>query len=190
MACDVHGDFDTGAYASWGPTVANRVPVHAIGPLCRAELSRTWGAAFFTNGPPAGAFRGFGVPQAAIAHEAMMDELADKLGIDRLEFRHRNALRDGDTTATGQKLEHSASASPQCLEALRPHWQTAQAEVAAFNARGGPHAARRRHRLHVVRHRQHLDVEPLAMRVGLAPDGTLTLLQRRGRYRPGHQHRS
>ena len=63
---------------------------------------RTWGEAFFTNGPPAGAFRGFGVPQAAIAHEAMMDELADKLGIDRLEFRHRNALRAGDATATGQ----------------------------------------------------------------------------------------
>jgi len=78
MACDVTATFDTGAYASWGPTVANRVPVNAMGPYAvaqRAELGR----GLLTNGPPAGAFRGFGVPQAAIAHEAMMDELADKL---------------------------------------------------------------------------------------------------------------
>ncbi|HZY53647.1 MAG TPA: molybdopterin cofactor-binding domain-containing protein, partial [Reyranella sp.] len=80
MACDVTAVFDTGAYASWGPTVANRVPVHAMGPYFVPNV-RTWGEAFFTNGPPAGAFRGFGVPQAAIAHEAMMDQLADQLGI-------------------------------------------------------------------------------------------------------------
>ena len=79
LACDVTATFDTGAYASWGPTVANRVPVHAMGPYAVPNV-RTWGEAFFTNGPPAGAFRGFGVPQAAIAHEAMMDELADRLG--------------------------------------------------------------------------------------------------------------
>jgi CO/xanthine dehydrogenase Mo-binding subunit len=80
LACEVTATFDTGAYASWGPTVANRVPVHAMGPYAVSNV-RTWGEAFFTNGPPAGAFRGFGVPQAAIAHEAMMDELADRLGI-------------------------------------------------------------------------------------------------------------
>ena len=99
LACEVTANFDTGAYASWGPTVANRVPVHAMGPY-RVPNVRTWGDAWFTNAPPSGAFRGFGVPQAAIAHEAMMDELADKLGIDRLEFRLRNALarrrHDGD----------------------------------------------------------------------------------------------
>jgi aldehyde oxidoreductase len=135
VACDVTATFDTGAYASWGPTVANRVPVHAMGPYAMPHV-RTWGEAFFTNGPPAGAFRGFGVPQAAIAHEAMMDSLADKLSIDRLEFRHRNALRAGDTTACGQKLEHSAGLA-ECLEALRPHWKKAQADVATFNAKGG-----------------------------------------------------
>jgi CO/xanthine dehydrogenase Mo-binding subunit/aerobic-type carbon monoxide dehydrogenase small subunit (CoxS/CutS family) len=123
LACDVTATFDTGAYASWGPTVASRVPVHAMGPYAVPNVS-TWGEAFFSNGPPAGAFRGFGVPQAAIAHEAMMDELADKLGIDRLEFRHRNALRVGDVTASGQKLDHSAGLAA-CLEALRPHWTKA-----------------------------------------------------------------
>lgn len=173
LACDVTATFDTGAYASWGPTVANRVPVHAMGPYAVPNV-RTWGEAFFTNGPPAGAFRGFGVPQAAIAHEAMMDELADRLGIDRLEFRHRNALRAGDTTATGQKLEHSAGLA-QCLEALRPHWRKAQEEVAAFNAKDGP----RRRGVGIGCMWYGIGntsmSNPSRMRVGLAADGTLTL---------------
>ncbi|GEP59333.1 molybdopterin-dependent oxidoreductase [Reyranella soli] len=173
LACEVTASFDTGAYASWGPTVANRVPVHAMGPY-RVPNVRTWGDAWFTNAPPSGAFRGFGVPQAAIAHEAMMDELADKLGIDRLEFRHRNALRVGDTTATGQTLAHSAGLA-QCLDALRPHWRKAQDEIAIFNAPGGPK-------------RRGVGVgcmwygigntsmsNPSRMRVGLSPAGTLTL---------------
>src|SRR5258706_1905790 len=97
LACDVTADFDTGAYASWGPTVANRVPVHATGPYAVPHvLART--RAIYTNCPPAGAFRGFGVPQAAIAHETLMDDLAAQLGIDPLEFRHINAIRVGDTT--------------------------------------------------------------------------------------------
>ncbi len=173
ISCDVRATFDTGAYASWGPTVANRVPVHAMGPYAVPNV-RTWGEAFFTNGPPAGAFRGFGVPQAAIAHEAMIDELADATGIDRLEFRHRNALRVGDTTATGQVLAHSAGLA-QCLDALRPAWREAQEKAAAFNAEGGPH-------------RRGVGVgcmwygigntsmsNPSRMRVGLSPAGSLTL---------------
>ena len=130
-----HGDFNTGAYASWGPTVANRVPVHAMGPYqVQAALCTT--RAIYTNDPPAGAFRGFGVPQAAIVHEALMDMLAEKLGIDALEFRHRNALKAGSTTATGQTLAASAGL-PACLEALRPQWRALRAEAEAFN-RGSP----------------------------------------------------
>jgi len=173
LACDVTATFDTGAYASWGPTVANRVPVHAMGPYAIPNV-RTWGEAFFTNGPPAGAFRGFGVPQAAIAHEAMMDELADRLGIDRLEFRHRNALRAGDTTATGQTLAHSAGLA-QCLDALRPHWRAAHEAIAAFNAHGGP----RRRGIGVGCMWYGIGntsmSNPSRMRVGLSPAGTLTL---------------
>ncbi len=133
VACEVDAEFDTGAYASWGPTVATRVPIHATGPYCVPHV-RTRGRGFFTHCHPSGAFRGFGVPQGAIAHEAIMDELADKVGIDRLEFRLRNALKAGDATATGQVLEHSAGL-PECLEALRPHWKRAQKEIAAFNAK-------------------------------------------------------
>jgi aldehyde oxidoreductase len=173
VACDVTASFDTGAYASWGPTVANRVPVHAMGPYAVPHV-KTWGEAFFTNGPPAGAFRGFGVPQAAIAHEAMMDTLADRLGIDRLEFRHRNALRAGDTTACGQKLEHSAGLV-RCLDALRPHWKKAQTKVAAFNTRGG--IKRRGVGIGCMWYGigNTSMSNPSRMRVGLAAGGTLTL---------------
>jgi CO/xanthine dehydrogenase Mo-binding subunit/aerobic-type carbon monoxide dehydrogenase small subunit (CoxS/CutS family) len=173
VACDVSATFDTGAYASWGPTVANRVPVHATGPYAVPNV-RTWGEAFFTNGPPAGAFRGFGVPQAAIAHEAMMDRLADQLGIDRLEFRHRNALRVGDVTACGQKLDHSAGLA-QCLEALRAPWRKAQAEIAVFNSKDG--VKRRGVGIGCMWYGigNTSMSNPSTMRVGLAADGALTL---------------
>ena len=128
--------FDTGAYASWGPTVAGRVPVHATGPYAVPAVSAR-GRAIYTNGPPAGAFRGFGVPQAAIAHEALMDDLAARLGMDRLELRLKNALRVGDATATGQVLEASAGLAP-CLEALKPRWQRALDDSARANAQDGP----------------------------------------------------
>jgi len=140
LGCDGEGrlqafaavaDFDTGAYASWGPAVAGRVPVHAMGPY-RVPHVAVRGRALLTNGPPSGAFRGFGVPQAAIAHEALMDDLAERLGIDRLAFRLRNALRTGDVTATGQRLAASVGLVA-CLEALRPRWQQLLEATAEFN---------------------------------------------------------
>jgi aldehyde oxidoreductase len=135
-----HGDYDTGAYASWGPTVANRVPVHATGPYAVPNVHCTT-AAIHTNGPPSGAFRGFGVPQASVAGEALMDMLADQLGLDKLAFRRRNALGVGSTIATGQVLGEGA-ALPECLDALRPYWQDMLAEAAAFNANGPAHLRR------------------------------------------------
>jgi CO/xanthine dehydrogenase Mo-binding subunit len=135
LALDFEGIYDTGAYASWGPTVAGRVPVHATGPY-RVPNVRARARAVHTHQPPSGAFRGFGVPQAAIAQEALWDRLADACGLDRLEFRIRNALVAGDVTATGQRLEHSAG-QRLCLEALRPAWAELRAEAAARNARGG-----------------------------------------------------
>ena len=135
-----HGDFDTGAYASWGPTVANRVPVHAMGPY-EVPNVRCTTAAIHTNGPPSGAFRGFGVPQASIAGEALMDMLAGRLGVDPLAFRRRNALGVGSTIATGQVLGEGA-ALPECLDALRPHWRDLQAQAADFNAGAPPHLRR------------------------------------------------
>ncbi len=123
---EVTGLFDTGAYASWGPTVANRVPVHASGPY-RMPHYRASARAVHTHNPISGAFRGFGVPQAAIWQETAFDLLAEKARIDRLEFRLMNCLRDGDATVTGQVLATTGIAT--CLEALRPHWAQALAET-------------------------------------------------------------
>ena len=133
VAVDFAGDFNTGAYASWGSTVANRVPVHASGPYAVANV-RALTRAVYTNNAIAGAFRGFGVPQACIATEALMDALAEKAGIDRLEFRHRNAIRVGHTTATGQLLNASAGLD-KCIDALRAVWEKAKLDARAFNER-------------------------------------------------------
>jgi CO/xanthine dehydrogenase Mo-binding subunit len=98
-------------------------------PAVRAE-----GRAIYTNETPAGAFRGFGVPQAVIATETLLDELAEKLGIDALELRHRNAIRVGDRTTTGQVIAASAGLVA-CLDALRPRWHQARKAAEAANRR-------------------------------------------------------
>jgi len=125
------GEFNTGAYASWGPTVATRVPLHASGPY-RVPHYLAEAHAIHTSGPTAGAFRGFGVPQATILQEILMDRLALALDIDRLQIRRRNALHDGDRTVCGQQLYGVGIA--ECLDALAPAWQEAVPRVAAFNA--------------------------------------------------------
>jgi len=82
---------------------------------------------------PAGAFRGFGVPQAAIAQEQLYDDLANKIGMDRLEFRILNALEDRMPTVTGQVLSEGVGIRA-CLEALRAAWKSSRESAAAFNA--------------------------------------------------------
>jgi len=163
------GDFDTGAYASWGPTVANRVPVHATGPYHVPHV-RALSRALHTNNPPSGAFRGFGVPQAAIAHEALMDMLADQCGMDRLEFRWLNAIRAGDATATGQVLTSSAGLAA-CLEALRPDW----IEALARRVTSGP----MRRGIGVACMWYGIGntslANPSTMRIGLKPNGRVML---------------
>ncbi len=172
-AVDFHADFNTGAYASWGPTVANRVPVHASGPYLVPNV-RAVGRAIYTNETPAGAFRGFGVPQTAVATETLLDELAEKLGIDALEFRLLNALRPGHATATGQVLAASVGLVP-CLEALRPRWRAARAAAARFNREPG--AIRRGVGLAAMWYGigNTSMSNPSTMRVGLDRDGALTL---------------
>ena len=97
---------DTGAYASLGEKVLTRATTHSSGPYdiphARADCY-----AMYTNNPPAGAFRGFGVIQSAFAVESMMDTLAERLGVDRVELRRMNALRVGSVTNTGQLLSSS-----------------------------------------------------------------------------------
>src|SRR5579862_966630 len=128
---DFAADFNTGAYSSWGPTVAFRVPVHASGPY-QVPHYRALTRAVHTNSVPAGAFRGFGVPQTAIAQEQLYDDLADKVGMDRLEFRILNALENDTPTVTGQILGEGVGIRA-CFEALRPRWKSARAQAAGFN---------------------------------------------------------
>jgi aldehyde oxidoreductase len=125
------GVFNTGAYASWGPTVANRVPVHASGPYLTPNY-RAHTTGVYTHSAPAGAFRGFGVPQAAIAQECVFDELAEKLAMDRLAFRMLNALDNNQPTVTGQTFENAVGIKA-CLESLELPWANALSEASQFN---------------------------------------------------------
>ncbi len=129
---DFYGEFDTGAYASWGPTVAIRVPVHASGPYKIADY-RAESKGIHTNNPPAGAFRGFGVPQSAIAQESLFDVLAEKLGIDALEFRIKNALENGASTVCGQVFSQGVGIKA-CFESLRSAWVAEREMAAEINA--------------------------------------------------------
>ena len=132
VAMELDGEFNTGAYASWGPTVAARVPIHGSGPY-KVPHYRAVTRAVHTNLVPAGAFRGFGVPQGTIAQEQLYDQLAEKLGIDKLEFRILNSLDNESATVTGQILGAGVGIRA-CLEGLRPRWNRAHEEAALFNA--------------------------------------------------------
>jgi xanthine dehydrogenase molybdenum-binding subunit len=105
---------DAGAYASLSTKVLKRATTHATGPY-QVPHAKIDCYAMFTNNPPAGAFRGFGVTQSAFAVESNMDILAGELGIDPLEMRRINALRVGSTTATGQVLRESVGLL-DCIE--------------------------------------------------------------------------
>jgi xanthine dehydrogenase molybdenum-binding subunit len=104
METELYGD--TGAYASLGEKVMTRATTHSAGPYDIPNV-RADCYAMYTNNPPAGAFRGFGVTQSAFAVESMMDKLAETLDIDPVELRRMNALRVGSITNTGQVLRES-----------------------------------------------------------------------------------
>ena len=174
-AMDFHADFNTGAYASWGPTVANRVPVHASGPYLVPHYRAT-SRAVLTHAVPSGAFRGFGVPQTVIAQEQLLDALSLKLGMDPLEFRILNALTDATPTVTGQVMGDGVGYK-QCLEALRPRWLVSRHEAEVFNA-----GSRRYKRGSGVAGMFYgcgntSLSNPSTIRIGLKPDGRIALHQ-------------
>ena len=105
---------DTGAYASLGEKVLTRATTHSCGPY-ESPHARADCYAMYTNNPPAGAFRGFGVTQSAFAVESMMDILAERLRMDPVELRKMNALRVGSVTNTGQVL-HESVGLLECIE--------------------------------------------------------------------------
>jgi CO/xanthine dehydrogenase Mo-binding subunit len=120
-AVRVHIIGDTGAYASYGETVALRAAIHATGPY---EVPNVYveSRMYYTNNPISGAMRGFGVPQMAFAHESQMDIGAKEIGLDPLEIRFKNALKEGALTATSQRLEKSVGFI-ETLKAIEYFWR-------------------------------------------------------------------
>jgi xanthine dehydrogenase molybdenum-binding subunit len=115
---------DTGAYASVGDKVLERAAGHACGPY-RFDAVDVEATAVYTNNPPCGAMRGFGVNQVAFAIDGMLDRLAERVGIDPWEIRWRNALEVGDRFGTGQVLGEGVGIKA-CLEAVRDAYRGAR----------------------------------------------------------------
>lgn len=114
---------DTGAYASLGSGVLRRACTHSCGPY-RIPAVEMEGFAVYTNNPPAGAFRGFGVTQSCFALERLIDTLAEKISMDRWEIRRLNALQPGDSMGPGQLCTED-TAIIETLEAVKPYYDEA-----------------------------------------------------------------
>ena len=130
-ACDENGILtavkaeiisDTGAYASLGGPVLQRACTHAGGPYNYQNVDIK-GTAVYTNNPPAGAFRGFGVTQSVFAVESNINLLAEMVGISPLEIRKRNAIKPGDVLPNGQIADDS-TALVECLDAITPYYNS------------------------------------------------------------------
>ena len=115
---------DTGAYASLGGPVLERACTHAAGPYNYQNFEID-GYAWYTNNPPAGAFRGFGVTQTCFGIETLLNRAADAVGISHWEIRRRNAIRPGQTLPNGQIVDESTGLV-ETLEAVREQYESAE----------------------------------------------------------------
>ena len=134
MGCDEEGHMmgvkakvasDTGAFASLGGPVLERACTHAAGPYAY-ENFEIEGRAYYTNNPPAGAFRGFGVTQTCFATETLLNMMADEIGITPWEIRYRNAIRPGGVLPNGQIVDESTGLV-ETLEAVKEEYEAALA---------------------------------------------------------------
>jgi len=133
---------DTGAYASLGEKVLTRATTHSSGPY-ETPHARADCYAMYTNNPPAGAFRGFGVTQSAFAIESMMDMLAEVINEDPITLRKLNALQVGSLTNTGQEL-HESVGLVECIDRVASELKQLAGEK-PFDSRevpGYPHLRR------------------------------------------------
>ena len=115
LDCDIY--FDTGAYASLCGPVLERACTHSVGPYCYQNTDIR-GYGYYTNNPPAGAFRGFGVCQSEFALEQNINLLAEKVGISPWEIRYRNAIEPGKVLPNGQ-IADCSTALKETLEAVK-----------------------------------------------------------------------
>ena len=135
MGCDENGIIqgvhaiafsDTGAFASLGSPVLQRACTHAAGPY-NYQNFEIEGTACYTNNPPAGAFRGFGVTQTCFATESLLNMMAEKIGITTWEIRYRNAIRPGQVLPNGQ-IAGAYTGFAETLEAVKPYIDQAEKE--------------------------------------------------------------
>jgi len=129
-ACDENGYLtaikatilrDNGAYASAGIPVLQRAVVHGPGPYMCQNVDII-GQGYYTNNPPGGAFRGFGVPLTAFCGESNLNKLAEMVGISPFEIRYRNAARPGGVLCNGQIVDEDCALA-ECLDALRADFE-------------------------------------------------------------------
>jgi CO/xanthine dehydrogenase Mo-binding subunit len=134
VAQDIEVLLDGGAYVTLSPVVLSRGVIHAAGPYA-CDHVRIRGRVVLTNSPPHGAFRGFGAPQTIFANERHMDRVAEAIGMDPIELRRRNLIRDGQSTATGQVIRDGTdrvAILDRAVEVSR--WPLRAADHRAFNA--------------------------------------------------------
>ena len=122
-ALDCEINFDTGAYASLCGPVLERACTHSVGPY-NYHNTDLRGFGYYTNNPPGGAFRGFGVCQSQFALESLLNILAEKVGISPWEIRYRNAIVPGEELPNGQIADVS-TAVRETLEAVKPYFDAA-----------------------------------------------------------------
>ncbi len=123
-----------GAYFLLGPIMPGR-SLHMLNGSYNIPNVYAYGKMAYTNNGSGGAARGAGPPQVMFALESLMDMLAEKSGIDALEFRKRNALKPGQTRSTGAPIDQTSF--PELCDDIRPHFERAKKDAAAFNKKGG-----------------------------------------------------
>src|SRR5207247_1029614 len=145
LARDAHVTIDNGAYTSWGSTTPY-VMLATVAGLYRVPNVRFDTTIVYTNNPYSGSMRGYGNPESTFAVESQMDDLADRLGLERLELRRRNASKPGDVNPQGFVL--TSFAMTECIDAaaeeirrdpppLRPGWKRGVGYAGMFHVAGG-----------------------------------------------------
>src|SRR5881396_3374471 len=145
LARDAHVTIDNGAYTSWGSTTPY-VMLATVAGLYRVPNVRFDTTIVYTNNPYSGSMRGYGNPESTFAVESQMDELAERLGIDPLELRRRNATKPGDVNPQGFVI--TSFAMLECLDAaaeeirkdpppLRSGWKRGVGYAGMFHVAGG-----------------------------------------------------
>lgn len=124
LSAEINLEESAGAYATLSSVVSYRSTMQAMGPYVIPNI-KVKSTSYYTNLPPNGAFRGFGSPQATFGHERIMDAIANKIGMDPVEFRLMNVLKVGDTTLTNHRLEVSVGIKETIEKAAKvSNWST------------------------------------------------------------------